>query len=245
VKVARLLVVACLLTATWAHAIYVVVLKDGSRVVAREKYEVKGNNAVVRLKNGALTSIPLAYIDMATTERINAMNLGDAVALEALDGEPVTRPTATQTPSVAHLGRIRQGVATAEGEAALPTPTPGITLQSEGYRDPRVDRAFQEGLERYKLYLYRTSRGTRPEFLFIEVQVSGQSEVYKSLQAVATTYHVLTQSAPERAPEQVEIQMLNEARKEAGLFRINATDAAELATGKVSAEDFYLKHVIF
>lgn len=239
------LVLACLLTATWAHATYVVVLKDGSRVVARDKYEVKGQNAVVRLKNGALTSIPLAYIDMAATERINAMKLGDAVALEGLDGEPVVRATSTPTPSISHLGRIRGGVATAEGEAALPTPTPGISLQAEGYRDPRVDRAFQEGLERYRLYLYRTSRGTKPEFLFIEVQVSGQAEVYKSLQAVATTYHVLAQSAPDRAPEQVEIQMLNEARKEAGLFRISAADAAELATGKVSADDFYLKHVIF
>jgi hypothetical protein len=39
--------------------------------------------------------------------------------------------------------------------------------------------------------------------------------------------------------------MLNEARKEAGLFRINAADATELATGKLGAEDFYLKHVIF
>lgn len=239
------LVLACLLTATWAHATYVVVLKDGSRVVARDKYEVKGTNAVVRLKNGALTSIPLAYIDTAATERVNAMRLGDAVALEGLDGEAVPRETPTPTPSVASLGRIRQGVATAEGEAALPTPTPGITLQAEGYRDPRVDRAFQEGLERYRLYLYRTSRGTRPEFLFIEVQVSGQAEVYKSLEAVATTYHVLAQSAPDRAPGQVEIQMLNEARKEAGLFRIGVADAAELATGKVSAEDFYLKHVIF
>lgn len=244
-KLARLLTLACLLTATWVHATYVVVLKDGSRVVAREKYEVKGQSAVVRLKNGALTSIPLSYIDMAATERINAMKLGDAVAFEALDGEPIVRPTATPTPSVADLGRIREGVATAEGEAALPTPTPGIILQSESYRDPRVDRAFQEGLERYKLYLYRTSRGTKPEFLFIEVQVSGQAEVYRSLQAVTTTYHLLTLSAPDRAPEQVEIQMLNEARKEAGLFRINGTEAAELATGKVSAEDFYLKHVIF
>ncbi|MBP1619884.1 MAG: hypothetical protein H6Q02_651 [Acidobacteria bacterium] len=55
----------------------------------------------------------------------------------------------------------------------------------------------------------------------------------------------MAQSAPTRAPAQVEIQMLNEARKEAGLFRIGVADAADLATGKVSAEDFYLKHVIF
>ena len=244
-RAALVLVLVCLLTATWAHATYVVVLKDGSRIVAREKYEVKGQNAVVRLKNGALTSVPLAYIDMAATEKINAMKLGDAVALEGLDGEPVVRATATPTPSVAALGRIRQGVAAAEGEAALPTPTPGITLQAEGFSDSRVDRAFQEGLERYRLYLYRTSRGTKPEFLFIEVQVAGQAEVYKSLEAIATTYHLLAQSAPTRAPAQVEIQMLNEARKEAGLFRIGVADAAELATGKVSAEDFYLKHVIF
>ena len=63
--------------------------------------------------------------------------------------------------------------------------------------------------------------------------------------AVAETYEVLAKKAPERMPERVEVQMLNESGKEAGVFRLSAADAAELATGKVTPENFYVQHVIF
>ena len=46
-------------------------------------------------------------------------------------------------------------------------------------------------------------------------------------------------------PERVEVQMLNESGKEAGVFRLSAADAAELATGKVTPENFFVQHVIF
>jgi len=189
-------------------------------VVAREKYEVKGQNAVVRLKNGALTSFPLAYIDLAATEKINAMKLGDAVALEGLDGEPVVRATATPTPSVAALGRLRQAVAAAEGEAALPTPTTGHHPAGRWLqRQPRRP-GVPGGARALSALPLPDQPGHQAGVPVHRGPGVGQAEVYKSLEAIATTYHLLAQSAPDRAPAQVEIQMLNEARKEAGLFRI-------------------------
>ena len=43
----------------------------------------------------------------------------------------------------------------------------------------------------------------------------------------------------------VELQLLNESGREAGLFRLAPEDAAALATGAIKPEDFFVQHVIF
>jgi len=226
-----------------AQAVYVVYLKNGKRIVAREKYQLKGKLAIVTLKNGAVVSLPVDQINVEKTEKINSMGLGDADLL-ALGGEGPPPPTPTPTPAMTTLGRLRGEIAKPTGEAARPTPTPGITLRDKPFSDKGVDRAFQEGLERYHLYLYRTSQGTQPTYIYVEVRVN-EKEVLRALEAVCMTYHLLKQSAPQRAPERVELRLLDEAGREAGLFRIAAEEAAELAEGKVTPDEFFLKHVLF
>jgi hypothetical protein len=236
--------VALLLLAHQAHAVYVIMLRSGSRIVAKEKYTVKGPNAVFATRTGAFTSIPLSQIDHESTEKINSLNLGDVGTLDWVDIQKTTA-TPTPTPAVSALGRLRTGLAKPEANAAKPTPTPGVMYRDKRFHDPQVDQAFQQGLESYHLYLYRTSQGTQPTYLFIELQVNGQPETLKSLQAVCQTYQLLADKAPNRIPERVEMQMINESGKEAGVFRISAADAAALVSGKITAENFFVQHVIF
>ncbi len=243
-KRAAFLGVLLFFVAHQALAVYVVVLRNGTRVVAKEKYQVKGPNAIFVTKIGTLTSVPLSQIDVTATDKANALNLGDAWALDWVDIHKLF-PTPTPTPQVSALGRIRAGVAAKEGDAAKPTPTPGVGYRETRYRDPQVDQAFQQGLESYHLYLYRTSEGTQPGYLFLEIQVNGQPETLKAIQAVSSTYGLLAEKAPNRLPERVEIQMINEAGKEAGLFRMSVADAAELVSGKVTPDRYFVEHVIF
>jgi hypothetical protein len=252
VKVKRALIFGLLasLVASSALAAYVVILRSGGRIVAREKYQVKGASAVITLKNGTLSSIPLSQIDVDATEKLNARNLGDAVPLDWIDPALKPVPTATPTPKVARLGFIKPGLATPEAEANRPTPTPGVQYRDGKYRDQRVVQVFEQTLEAYHLYLYRTSEGTRPGYLFIEISVNGQPEAFKALQAVCVAYHMVVEDLTKkneaaRIPEFVETQMLNEAGREAGVFRLSPSDAAELATGKATAENFFVQHVIF
>lgn len=233
------------LLASQAFAVYVIVLRNGSRVVARDKYQVKGANAVFTTKVGTVTSLPLSQVDVATTDKINAEHLGDAQTLDWVDAEQHTLPTPTPTPPVGGIGKIKPGIAKTEGFAARATPTPGIMFHENHYRDPRVEEAFEQGLESYHLYLNRTSMGTQPTYLFIEVQVNGQPETLRALQAVCTTYKLLADKAPERIPERVEVQMLNESGREAGVFRLSVADATELVSGKATPESFFVQHVIF
>ena len=233
------------LLASQAFALYVIVLRNGSRVVAKEKYQVKGATAVFTTKIGTVTSLPLSQVDVAATEKLNALNLGDAQTLDWVDNDQQAKPTPTPTPPVAGVGKIKPGIAKTEGFAARPTPTPGIMFHENHYRDAKVEEAFEQGLESYHLYLNRTSAGTQPAYLFIEIQVNGQPETLRALQAVCTTYKVLADKAPDRLPERVEVQMLNESGREAGVFRLSIADATELVSGKVTPESFFVQHVIF
>lgn len=239
-----------ILVASWTVAAYVVILRNGTRIVAREKYQVKGPNALITLKNGTLTSVPLSQIDVEYTEKLNSRNLGDAIPLDWVDPVMKPVPTATPTPKVATLGTIRSGLAKPDGLALQPTPTPGITYRETKFRDSRIEQVFQQTLEGYHLYLYRIGAGTRPAYLFIEVSVNGQPEAFKAMQAICTAYYLVVEdltkkSEAGRIPEAVEVQMLNESGREAGLFRLSPADASELATGKVTAETFFVQHVIF
>lgn len=252
VKVKRAFIVCVLATlvATSAFAAYVVILRNGSRVIARDKYEVKGQMAVITLQNGTLTSIPMSQIDIPTTDKLNARNLGDAIPLDWVDPETKPKPTPTPTPRIAGLGSLKIGLAAPEESKALPTPTPGIMYRETKYPDARVEQVFQQTLDAYHLYLYRSSLGTRAGFLFIEVSVNGQPEAFKALQAICTAYHLIVEdltkkNQKDRIPETVEVQMLNESGREAGLFRLTPVDAAELATGKATADNFFVQHVIF
>ncbi|MFI5165082.1 MAG: hypothetical protein ACHQQS_00520 [Thermoanaerobaculales bacterium] len=233
------------LLASQAFAVYVIVLRNGSRVVARDKYQVKGANAVFTTKVGTVTSLPLSQVDVAATDKVNAAHLGDAQTLDWVDAEQHAAPTPTPTPPVAGIGKIKPGVAKSEGFAARPTPTPGIMFHENHYRDAHVEEAFEQGLESYHLYLNRTSMGTQPTYVFIEVQVNGQRETLKALEAVCITYKLLAEKAPERVPERVEVQMLNESGREAGVFRLSVADATELVAGKTTPENFFVRHVIF
>src|SRR5512140_3854735 len=109
--------------AAWAQAAYVVVLRNGSRLIARDRYQIKGSNVLVTLRNGTLTSLPLTQVDLAATDAMNSRKIGDATPMDWVDVATPT-PTVAPTPSVARLGHILPGLARPENDAARPTPTP-------------------------------------------------------------------------------------------------------------------------
>jgi hypothetical protein len=250
VKRAIPLAMLALALASSAVASYLVILRNGSKIVAREKYQIKGTNALITRENGTLIAIPLAQVDIPATDKHNAANLGGATSLDWVDSD-VPQPTPTPTPSLNTLvPRLKSNTVAPGPDTAQATPTPGILFRGNKFRDARVDQVFQQGLENYHLYLWRTSQGTLPQYLFIEVRVGGEAEVMKALEAICTTYTFVNQELTKtgeaaRAPERVEIQLLNESGKEAGVFRVSAAEAEELASGKVGAKKFFIDHVIY
>ncbi len=228
---------------------YVVILKSGHKIRCKEPMKIEGQNAILTLSTGTMTSYPLERVNVVETERYNQMRLGDALMIEELSvaGEQV----ATPTPRTA-LGSYTSIDAGGSGAPLLgttveptPTPTPGIELQSTKYHDDRIDQAFSKIFDDRELLIYKTSQGTRPEFFLVQTTTDSEAEVFKALETVAQAYVVISELHRDLAPKAVELKMIQTSGKPAGTFRLTPDLARELVSGKTPTQTFYIKNVIF
>lgn len=227
---------------------YVVILKSGHKIRCKEPLRIEGPNAIITLVTGTVTSYPLELVDLVETERYNQQGLGSALLIEELSvtGTPVPTPTPRQ--SLGQFATISAGETGPElGSTVEPTPvpTPGIKLQTIPYHDQRIDRAFTKLLDEKKVYIYRTSQGTRPNYYFVQTTTDSEREVFAALSAVAESYALIYQLEQELAPSAVELEMIQTSGKPAGTFRLTPDLAQELASGEVPIQKFYMQHVIF
>ncbi len=78
------LVLAALLTSATlllAAAAYTIFLKDGSSLVAKQKYTVDNGRAIITLLNGTETFVPLDKIDIPRTDAANRGGYGTGVVI--------------------------------------------------------------------------------------------------------------------------------------------------------------------
>lgn len=103
--------------------IYVIVLKDGTRIEAKEKPAQKGKLFIYQTPLGASQSIPSSEIDQQKTEEVNKEGLGGAYTLDA--GKPAP-PTPRPTKSIGAVAGSSKGgeLGVKATPAAAPTPIP-------------------------------------------------------------------------------------------------------------------------
>ncbi len=225
---------------------YVVVLKNGHRIRAREPLRIEGRSAMITLVTGTLSSLPLEQVDLIATERYNQLGLGDALIIDELTGEtPV--PTSTPRMSLGNYTQLDLEANPYLGVATTPTatPTPGIRLQTVPYGNQRIERALTQAFEDRHFYLYRTSAGTQERFFYIQAVTDSQKQVFEALKIITESYVLIHRLDPAEAPVAVEIELLSSQGKAAGTFRLDVETAKVLANGEVSVEQFYVDHVIF
>ncbi len=226
---------------------YVVILKNGQRIPAREPMKIMGQQVFITLMTGTMTAVPLKMVDIVATQRYNKLGLGSALTIDELDFNPTPRATPTPKVPLGSIVRLNAGKEPVLGTTTTPTPTPtpGIKLQDVPYPDPKVDKAFRTILDSRKLYLFRTSRGTQPDYFFIQAITDSEKEVFHALKVVAEAYAMIVELHPEIAPRAVELEMITTSNKPAGTFRLTPEQARELRSGSVTPEQFYVNHVIF
>jgi len=244
-----LCVVTALVVAVGASAGgYVVILKNGERIQCNEPLTIDGKSAILTLNTGQVTSYPIDHIDLIATERYNKMGLGSALTMDGLGQTEKIPPTPTPRMTLGNYATISgtgDNAELSEDTAPTPTPTPGIKLHMNPYKDPKVTTAFSEILDKKNLYLFRTSSGTQPDSFFIQAVTDTQREVFHALETVAEAFDIIATRRPDLAPATVELRMVETSGRTAGTFRLTREDAAALAGDTIQTERFYVENVIF
>jgi hypothetical protein len=264
----RLALGGLLLLAAGPLRAYVIYLKDGSSVEAREKYTVRGNTALIVLPNGSQTTLPLAQIDVARTQSGNASDFGSATVLRG----PAAAPAPAATPRQASLGelaaqrrnqslppkppqRAENAPFPTSNAAAAEAPKGGLSHTLAGNVDflrvPRTPAARMQlattvgellrshGVNNVGIY-----EGSQPGRLLLEVVANSEGAVFQAIAGAAQSMLELEAKQP-HAVDAFELFLATDNRQRAGQFLITAERAQELASKKLDLTAFYLKYVEF
>ena len=253
---AHALLAICLAALTAAPALaYTIYLKDGSRLIAQEAYEIRGDQAIITLQNGASTSIAASEIDAERTREANVNSYGTALVLD--DGKLTELPSEEPPPSEDSLSDIigqrrstladrplaRRPVAQEE----RPDPDSGVDFRELPRRPftdldmaAEVQRIFRaQGVEQVLI-----SQGTRPERLLIDLTTNSEASVFRALEVAASALMHARDLYPSTGAV-FELLLSTAEREPAGQFVLTRSLAQLLADGELDPSAFFIQNVQF
>lgn len=261
-----LVLLLALAVATPALA-YTIYLKDGNKIISREKYRVEGDRAHFTLQNGTRTYLPVSEIDVERTEKANQRDVGTAMVLEGgrvkeVPIEDVQRKSREERPTLRDL--ITSGAA---GPSSLPEPEPvpedvprreqeeelprtraGYVdlgaLEKEPFADSGITSQLRDLFARRELVDAEVFRGTTDRRPLVEVITGSEAEVFRALVVSASALLQLQEEDPDRT-EAVELLLTTPSGARAGQFVITPDSARSLLGREIDVTSFFLEHVQF
>jgi hypothetical protein len=244
-------------SAAFAASGYLVYLKDGHTIAAKEKYKVDKDKAFITLLNGTQTFLPLAQIDVARTDQANRDGYGSAIVLGSPQEATPTAKTAKGR-TLADLIKSREAAprdlpASRRDKNA---PVPGrlmktragfndlATLPSKPYPHAEVATELQQsfhsqGLEEVEIY-----EGTQADRPLIEITANSEGSVFKALSTAANALLRVRDLYPNKVGA-LELLMTMPSRERAGQFVLTPDQASELAAKKTDLAAFFVRNVQF
>lgn len=253
----RIALAALLLLAVAAPATaYIIVLEDGSRLVADREYEVRGSKAIITLPNGTTTSIDAKEIDREATIKANKEGYGTAVVIEGNDTREVRPKETAEKPPQPTLSELAsRGSSRLEPHRRQPRTESGpVRRTAAGFADlaaldrrrygnleiaAEIQRVFRgQGVDQIELY-----QGTKPDRPFAEITAGSEASVFRALTVAAAALLAVHESHPGMAA--LELLLTTPARERAGQFVLTPDSARQLVAGEVEVAEFFVEHVQF
>lgn len=248
-RVLPLLALAWLLLTAPGFA-YTVFLKDGTQLIAREKYKISNGQAIMTLQNGAQVSYPANQIDAVRTEAANKSDYGAVVVLD--DGEKAKNapppPPPPKKDSLSDLidqqratlrkpetSRRPESVDRAARAAKVvpPSPYPDLSLVGE------VQEYFRsQGVSDVGVF-----RGSGQMTPMVQVATGSEAAVFR---AIAVAASALLEMRARHADSLAGIELrLESSSGTESRFWLTPDNAKELMTKKTPISTFYVKYVEF
>ncbi|HEX2832040.1 MAG TPA: hypothetical protein VHW00_03445 [Thermoanaerobaculia bacterium] len=223
-----------------AFARYIVVLKDGTQYVAKEKPQVQNGKAIVKLETGQTLQLDPALIDFPKSERTT--NLGVNATILDLTPNVPSNQQPSQKPNLGDI-RLRQRSGTnnpsqPNASSSSPSPVTG-SGQLSAVVIEKFDRAFDNvGIFEKKVV---STSGTS---LRAELTVDTEQRVFNAISAAS--YLMVRNAGVEGANIQmVELFMKTTTGGAAGRFQMSREDAELLNARKITQEEYFVRKVIY
>jgi len=238
---------------------YTIYLKDGSTLIAKEKYRVEEGKALIVLQNGTQTFIDATEIDVEKTERVNKGNYGTAFFIDD-EGQVVEAPvTPTEKQTLTDVAGRAESRATNRSPATRPATGATDTVEHlktksgfvdltmaprTPYRDLDIAVEISRFLRTLGLTDFKVYQGTEPQRIFLEMTTNSEATVFRSLEAAADTLVHLRNRYPEQV-EELELLFGTSNRDRAGQFLLNEEAAALLGDKNSETSTFFIANVQF
>jgi hypothetical protein len=241
---------------TTSASAYVIVLKNGTTMEARDKYRVDGDRIVFSLPNGTQATLALAEVDVAKTEALNSKGYGGATVLDTTTVPPAEKAGPARqslTDYIAGQDRQLRELPTVRRESKDPSVAAGKT--KAGYDDlfgleranlpdlelgSEIKRVFRnEGVDAINVYA-----GSQRKRALVEVTTNSEAALFRALEVAAKATSELAKLRPGEV-EALEVVMLTEARGRGGQFVLTPELAAELVAKPQEVAAFFVRNVQF
>jgi hypothetical protein len=255
-----LAVLGLLASIAFAASGYVVYLKDGHTIPAKEKYKVEKGKAIITLLNGTQSFLPLDQVDIARTDEANRDGYGKAVVLPGSPRDVVPVP-AGKSPKDRTLGDLIQSRGAAPRE--LPATrrdknaaTQGhmsktkagfndlSTLPQKPYANTEVASELQQSFHAQGLEEVEIFEGTQGDRPLLNITTNSEGSVFKALGAAANALLRVRDRYPGKVGA-LELLLSMPSRERAGQFVLTPEQASELAAKKTDLTAFFVRNVQF
>lgn len=257
-RIAALAAVVVLALATAAGA-YTIYLKDGSKIIAKEKYEIRGSKAFITLPSGTRTVLDASEIDVARTDKANGADYGTAMVLEGGEVKEMTeiepaprqktladlmaeRPSGPRNlPGVRRRNVGDEGVAIPLTEAGYPDL---LSLPPRPFEDLDIAAEIKQIFHGQGIDLVEVYQGSVKGRPLLNVTTNSEASVFRSLAVAASALLRLRERYSSRI-DSLELVMTTPTRERAGQFEITPEMARQLISREVDVQTFYLAHLQF
>ena len=230
-------------------AAYTIYLKDGSRLIAKEKYTLDGDRALIVLQNGTQTFLAASEIDVPRTEAANRNNYGTAMVLQ--DGEFIETAPAPEARRQETLTDLASRSPTQPHERAvrpLPTQTTSgdhmdlLSSRRAAFRNLDLAAEIQQVFLAQGVAGMQLAQGTTADRVLLEITTDSEASVFRALEVAADALlHVRTRTAAPVAA--FEIVLVTSSRARGGQFLLTPGQASRLADGEIELSEFYVQNV--
>jgi hypothetical protein len=228
---------AVLLLSAPAFATYYVVMKDGSRYLAKSKWTVINGKAIVHLENGSTIWIDPSTIDAEKSEETTRMGGASVLAVEQTPTN--SKPKQSSLGAAIRLRKLpgQPQPAVTSTAPAQARPTTGPLLGSE------VLEKFERAYENVGIFEHKVV-ATGAHSLRADLTADNEEKVFNAISA--TSFLIMRNAGVTGAQvDMVELFMKTTTGGSSGRFQMTRADAQMLDSKQVSREDYFIRKVIY